>query len=261
VNEFRFVLGWYKLFFIGMLTSIHGRIYPVYDMTKGYVTGNFIVPKSDVCYDRRKSHYVFLRMIFGVRDKAMTYCKIEGGLQTSIYDVIETNKSSRIELSLKNGIKLPLKNTGVVITRDVYASPVTSNGVILRIISYLGTNKYRAVKTPELQYNMWRSCTLRFNLFYNLLILIMTPGPRAIGFKHVYDPLDGVITKGSGTTRLQPITFPFHPLTHSVRDFNTLHFYFHPFDGSLLHFVPSPTKLANMKEDLTSVDIYKVAIT
>jgi hypothetical protein len=151
-----------------------------------------------------------------------------------------------------------MKRRNIILTKNIYAQQFVDGN--LHIVVHLKANEYHPVTTRirytppkgHLQY------VLRFNLFYNMPFIIMSPGPHACGFVHVYHPLNGLLRKGSGRTGLREVRASFYP--QNVTDMNMGHFYFNPVDGSFLHFIESPTKSSNVKNDFISVDIYKAII-
>ena len=92
-----------------------------------------------------------------------------------------------------------------------------------------------------------------YNSYFNTIFVFGLNGARAIGFKDIYEPKDGLIMKGSGKYVMQEIqaSFTFHS-----QDRKYSHFRFN-YDGTLFHFIRSTTKAAYVKEYLTSVNVYQ----
>jgi hypothetical protein len=217
----------------------------LFDIAKGTFQGKVVIPRKDV-------HICGLPryLVVGFHGKIGVECGLVGmKVNFIIYDIVESNLTGYLNLILSNGISIQLRTHPLFSgDGDIYFGDIATLTVFRRQTRYHEPIKHRLRHAIHERYY----CTYRFVILSDTLKIICTPGLFAIAFLNVCVPVDGILEKGSGNiTFLEQIT-SFHPYSKDA-DSNHLHF---STDGSLLHLIRSPKKRANVKEHLSSVDIY-----
>jgi hypothetical protein len=222
--------------------------YLLFDITKGRFQGKVFIPRKDICYTDKYD------VILGWHRKILITCETKGVKHVTIYDSIEYNITGYLNLILRNGISILLRSIPleIMISKggDVYS------GCVYNVIVYRLQTRYQPVKHKFRHTRLFRhsqACAYRIDIWSDILYMICQPGPVAIAFLNSCDPVDGIARKRSGNNMIFHELIPsFHP---SDQNPDSEHFYF-SVNGSLLHLIRSPKKTPNMKEYLSSVDIY-----
>jgi hypothetical protein len=222
--------------------------YVLFDITKGRLQGKIVVPRTDICY--MDGYYVIL----GWHGKIVIACGHKGVKHhATIYDTIESNLTGHLNLILRNGISIPLRYTTVDIMinkgGDVYAFS-EYNVFAYRLQTRYQPDEHK-IRHTRLIRDRRNLCKYRLDIWSDILYLICVPGPVAIAFLNLCDPVNGITRKRSSNNIFRELIPSFHPPNKNP---DTQHFYFS--DGSLLHLIRNPKKTANVKEHLSSVDIY-----
>jgi hypothetical protein len=208
-----------------------------------------VIPKKDKCCTVRD-----YTVIVGWHGKIVISSGREGvKVYWTIYDSIESNVTGFLNLILRNGINIA--------SNQPYPPYCSKRGHVYydnlpAFFVYRRENKYRPVKhmvrhTRPLE--QCKSCFFKMDIWSDTPHIICVPGPLAIAFVNLCDPVDGIAKKRPGNNNiLRELVPSFRPPSKDV-DMN--HFFF-SMDGSLLHLIRNPKKTANVKEHLLSADIY-----
>jgi hypothetical protein len=213
----------------------------LFDITKDRFQGKVVIPRKDICY--MVSYLVIVSCHHG---KMLISCRRQ--VHMTIYDSIESNLTGYLNLILRNGITIPP-------SRSVILPSITKSGDV-----YSFRRNYFNVYRRETRYQPARhliehtrlirgrpGCNYRVDIWSDTLYIICIPGPEAIAFLTICDPVDGIARKRPSNNKIFREVIPsFHPLS---KDADFKHFYFLK-DGSLLHLIRSP------KKTLSSADIY-----
>jgi hypothetical protein len=217
----------------------------LFDFIKGRFQGKVVIPRRDICYTVRNNVYVGWHGII-----VITCGRVE--VYVTIYDSIESNVTGRtgyLNIILRNGIRITARSFSRFCTSkggDLYLSMNSFQNLTV----YRRQTRYEPVKHKIRQTRLFRNhkaFTTSVDISSDTFYIICLPGPVAIAFLNVYDPVDGIVEKDSGNnTTFREVIPSFHPPS---KDTDLEHFYF-SMDGSLLHFIRSP------KKTLLSVNIY-----
>jgi hypothetical protein len=225
------------------------------DVRKGTISSSIIVPADDICNMPRIRYHIMI----GFQRKALTSCDRQGRFKATIYDLVETNRTTGVHLILKNGTEISFR------ILDIHESKVKINGIsnVFDEGIYIGRKNaqgcyidaYRKVNNYHVMIYQIKQTggidkSTHFGLKFNLrfFLFFCLPGPRGIVLKEIYSPRDGLTGKGLGSMTFQEIITSFYP--HS-NDINYNHFHLNPNDGSLIHLIKSQNKY------FTFVEIYK----
>jgi hypothetical protein len=248
------MMGFYKKYLILSLYTKHRRsiVCFLYDITSGIFGEKLVVPKTDMCFPRR------FDLTYGLRKKVVIYCRIRGRIQATIYDLVELN-GTRLQLSLRGGVNVPLRDTEIEFTEDIYHKELIKGNPF--IFAYLKSNLYQPVKT-EMKFEDWpiekiRRIATLYNVFVDVLTLVVVPGPFGAGFRKVCSPKSGLVCKGTGKTDLEEIGMHI-PQLHIKVIPGKPYFQYHPLGGSILYFIPSRPIRRGARECIKIVDIYKL---
>ncbi|XP_064632905.1 uncharacterized protein LOC135491150 [Lineus longissimus] len=232
----------YKRFLIFVSRKTGHIAYRLFNIKQGQFEGAVVTPRRDACNGRRANiNYLF-------NDIFLVTCPTRD--KSSMYHVIEFNKTGISNLFLKPLTYLPLKLDPIFGHNGDIFCVNESNGSYI-ITAYRRQNQYQPVIYIVKLIDVLKNCRHTFHLFSPLRDFLETlclPGPsQAVTYQQIYQPKNGLRKKGAGKLILKPIILKFSPQRH---DDNPHHVFFTPLDGSLLHVV-------TVKNYIKLVAVYK----
>jgi hypothetical protein len=188
----------------------------------------------------------------GYKGKIVIRCKIGTGVQATVYDIMESNQTNGLFLSLMNGVTLHVRTLSLAMSGDIFNLELFSG--ILHITLYPKSSHYHPNITGRFErvLNIAETAQI-YNPFYKILFVHSIPGPTVVGFRVTYDPAHGFLRNGTSQMTLDIINVNIAiPRLERAVDFRIS-----PFDGSVIDTSPSQPKTPNIKCQMKSVGVYK----
>ena len=223
----------------------------LFDYTKGICIGMFIIPKSDAC---SKGSVLGLGITPWAWHIAAVRCIIKGRKVLTLYTTVESNQTEGLQVDLEYGIKLSTHflQSACFGGRYIFGFYFNKYSYKNYVVLYHRINNYQPV--DQLIHKKLFSATfwhMNYDFYSNFLFLFEFPGPRALAYRQVYEPKDGLLKIGSGRMLLEEITTSFN--FKMGKEQENVDFY--SSTGKWIHFVRTSKRAMDI---VTSVELYRL---
>jgi hypothetical protein len=147
----------------------------------------------------------------------------------TIYNTTALNDTGKIVFGLANDVTVTFRSLRIPLYtgNDIYNMPLPG---IKYFFAYIQANNYRLVRKSTKEYMQFLRVAFT-NTNDTMVYLLSLPGPRCVGFRHIYEPQNSLVYKGKGATVLSEVSVSL-PRIQAQR---SMDLNFSPSNGALWH--------------------------